>query len=178
MLKSQDAVLLMKLLANPGEQWSHRELAELTFISQGEITKSFNRLVVARLLRQSSGSSPSLVPILVAAKEFLIYGIKYTFPVKLGEYTPGIPTGFAAPVLSQQILAGEDPLPVWPFASGRIKGLAVEPLYHTVPKIITEHPDQALYDYLALVDAIRMGRARERNLAVQLLEKRLSYENK
>ena len=33
--------------------------------------------------------------------------------------------------------------------------------------------DAALYELLALVDAIRDGRARERNLAQQALEKRL-----
>ena len=175
MLKSQDSVVLMKLLANPSENWSQRELAQLLLMSPAEINKSVKRLVYANLLRQDKTKIPSLIPIKAAAKEYLIHGIKYSFPVKLGEYTPGIATGVAAPILKDKIILGSDPIPVWPYGKGDVKGLALKPLYPTVPQAIKEHPDNAFYDLLVLVDAIRQGRARERQLAIDILNKRITY---
>ena len=89
--------------------------------------------------------------------------------------TRGIPTSFAAPPLNQHLrvpdlTSGETP--VWPSASGTAKGYALTPLYHSVP--FAAQRDPALYELLTLVDALREGRARERNLAVKELEKRLS----
>ncbi len=177
MLKSQDCVILMKLIANPTESWSQRELAQLLFISPAEINKSIKRLVYANLLRQDETSIPSLRPVLAAAKEFLINGVKYSFPVKLGEYTPGIATGVGAPIFKDKIVLGDDPIPVWPYGKGDVKGLSLEPLYSSVPQAIIEHPDDAFYNLLVLVDAIRQGRSRERQIAIKLLNERLSYDN-
>jgi hypothetical protein len=44
-------------------------------------------------------------------------------------------------------------------------------LYQSVPQAVAN--DQKLYELLALVDAIRDGRARERNLAISELTRRL-----
>lgn len=175
MLKSQDCVILMKLIANPNENWSQRELAQLLFISPAEINKSIKRLVYANLLRQDESNIPNLMPVYPAAKEFLVHGIKYVFPVKLGEYTPGIATAVGAPIFKDKIVLGNDPIPVWPYGKGNIKGLTLEPLYSTVPRSIKENPDQAFYDLLALVDAIRQGRARERQIAADILKKRINH---
>ena len=53
-----------------------------------------------------------------------------------------------------------------------MKGYEFSPIYKSVPKAATV--DLKLYELLALVDAIRDGRARERNLAVSEIRKRLS----
>ena len=45
------------------------------------------------------------------------------------------------------------------------------PLYPTVIQVIQS--DASMYELLALVDAVRVGRARERNLAMELLRERL-----
>ena len=68
----------------------------------------------------------------------------------------------------------QEPPPVWPFAEGNTRGYAFLPLYKTVPKAAKE--DERFYELLVLVDAIRGGRARERQLAIQELRKRLSSE--
>jgi len=49
--------------------------------------------------------------------------------------------------------------------------VGLEPLYKNVPYAALRDP--ALYELLALVDAIRDGRARERNLAERDLVRRL-----
>ena len=171
MLKPQDCVILIKLLANPGVDWSQRQLAKALGISLAEINAGIHRLGDAGLLRKDKQAK--LFPNVDAAEEFLISGIKFLLPVKLGEYTRGIPTSIAAPLFHDKIPLGKDPMPVWPDAIGDKRGVALAPLHPSVPKALRENPDQTFYELLVLIDAIRSGRARERNLAVTLLKEKL-----
>ena len=70
----------------------------------------------------------------------------------------------------QLISVGQD-IYVWAYAEGRVRGLSIEPLFKSVPEAVQK--DQRLYEYLALVDAIRLGKQRESNLAVERLKQRL-----
>jgi hypothetical protein len=175
MLKPQDCVILIKLLANPKVEWSQRQLAQSLCISLSEINAGINRLGEAGLLRKDKQAR--LFPNIAAAEEFLISALKFFFPVKLGEYTKGVPTSIAAPLFHDKIPLGNDPMPVWPYALGEKKGVALPPLHPSIPKALRESPDQSFYDMLALIDVIRTGRARERNLAAELLKEKLKYES-
>jgi hypothetical protein len=62
-------------------------------------------------------------------------------------------------------------VPVWPFIGGTVRGGSVIPLYSSAPAAAARSP--ALYENLALFDALRMGNARERALAQDLFEARL-----
>lgn len=168
-LKPQDVVILLKLVALSGEQWTYQRLAVELLISQSEAHAGVRRLVAARLM-----SNPTIAtgrPIRAALLEFLIHGVKYAFPPKRGALTRGIPTGYAAPPLNAVIMGSNEPPPVWPYAEGTARGEEFEPLYPTVPFAALR--DSRLYELLALVDAIRDGRARERNLASKELESRI-----
>jgi hypothetical protein len=175
MLKPQDCIILIKLLANPGMDWSQRQLAKALCISLAEINAGIKRLGDAGLLRKDKDDR--LFPNINAAEEFLISGIKFFFPAKLGEYTKGVPTSIAAPLFYDKIPLGNDPMPVWPYALGEKKGVALAPLHPSIPKALRENPDQSFYDMLVLIDAIRTGRPRERNLAAELLKEKLKHEN-
>lgn len=102
---------------------------------------------------------------------FLIHGVPYAFAAKPKERTRGTPTAWAAPVMETQITGAPDSLPVWPNPDGKVKGVAVAPLYAGAVK--AAQADQKLYALLALVDAVRIGKARERNLAERELELRM-----
>jgi hypothetical protein len=69
------------------------------------------------------------------------------------------------------LLRPDDRVPVWPDPRGNTSGFAIEPLFKTVPMAVRN--DRLLYELLALVDSIRMGQPRERNLATSLLNARL-----
>jgi hypothetical protein len=86
--------------------------------------------------------------------------------------TRGIATSYAAAPLNQFIARGEEPIPVWPFAEGKQRGVELAPLYPTVPFAALRDP--ALYELLAITDALREGRARERKIAEEQLRLRLS----
>jgi hypothetical protein len=74
-----------------------------------------------------------------------------------------------------KIAPGNDPIPVWPDAQGDSRGVALNPIHPSVPKALRDNPDQGFYELLVLIDVIRSGRARERNMAIQLLKDRLRH---
>lgn len=173
MLKAQDIVLLLKLLAEPKHlNWTQNQIASQLCLSTSEVNAGVKRLSQSGLLH--IGLSKNLYqPVIDACEEFLISGVRYMFPAELSEYTRGIATSYAAPIFKNKIAIGQDPIPVWPYAEGNQRGLSLKPLYSSVPKSIAQYPDQAFYDLLALIDALRQGRTRERNIAVKLLKTRL-----
>jgi hypothetical protein len=176
MLKSQDIVLLLKLLANLEHlNWSQQKLASHLCLSISAINMSLARLNKSELLYFGINNK-RFQPVKNACNELLLFGVKYFFPVQLENYTRGIATSYAAPIFKNQISLGQNPIPVWPHAEGNQLGLALDPLYHSVPESLIQYPDPTFYDLLALVDAIRQGQTRERNLAIKLLTERLSHD--
>lgn len=169
-LKPQDVVILLKLVALRPQPWTYQRLAVELSISQSEAHAGVRRAVAARLM--SDVTTAAGRPILAALKEFLIHGVKYAFPPERGELTRGMPTGYAAPPLNKVIVQPSEPPPVWPYAEGTVRGYTLAPLYTSVPLAASRDP--MLYELLALVDAIRDGRARERSLAAKELESRLA----
>lgn len=165
-LKPQDIFILLKLVAIGDRHWSYNSLANELSMSPAEVHAAVKRCIAAKLF-----NSQHRKPIKSALYEFIIHGIKYAFPPDRGALTRGIPTGFAAPPLNSQIAQPSEDPPVWPFAEGESKGYEFSPLYKSVPKAVAN--DHVLYELLALVDAIRDGRARERELAEKELADRL-----
>lgn len=178
MLKPQDCLVLIKLLANPAVYYSQRQLSDEICISLSEVNAGLKRLEEAGLVRKGHSSHLSIskeyIPNLTASLEFLTVAIKYFFPVKLGTLTRGIPTAVAAPIFQNKIALGRDPVPVWPDAQGDKKGLGLDPIHPSVTKSLHKEFDENFYEILVLVDAIRVGRARERNIAKELLSKKIS----
>lgn len=167
-LRPQDVVVLVKLLGYERGRPSMAQIGLDLALSGSEVHAALNRLAASRLIANDLNQSR---PLLDAVEEFLVHGLKYAFPAKRGEVTRGTLTSYAAPPLRDEILAGEDLPPVWPSPDGRHRGVSLEPLYKTVP--IAAHRDPILYEILALLDALRDGRAREKRLAEKHLISRL-----
>ena len=177
-LKPQDIVLALKLVAAGSDSWSFARLGKELSMSTSHAFESALRAQAASLLRISSAPpSPSrgrgvlFEPQRSNLKEFLIHGVKYAFPVEHGGVTRGIATAEAAPPLREYF--GEAPMlpSVWPYSEGQERGPAFSPLYKNVPQSADRDP--RLYALLALVDAIREGRAREREIAIRELSARI-----
>ena len=166
-LKPQDVLIVLKLVVLGKHGWSYKTLAGELFMSSSEVHSGIKRAAAAHLIDHYQK-----VPIKKSLEEFLIHGVKYAFPPDRGDPTRGMPTGYAAPPLVNHFQIGSEPPPVWPDPEGNVKGYEFSPLYKSVPKAATV--DLKLYELLALLDAIRDGRARERNLAVSKISKRLS----
>ena len=104
--------------------------------------------------------------------EFLSHGFKYVFPPARGSLARGLPTAAAAEPLKSRFLDDGDPPEVWPYVEGKVRGISLVPLYKGAPKAALRDPK--FYVVLALCDAIRGGRTRERNLAIELLGKEIN----
>ena len=104
-------------------------------------------------------------------REFVLHGARFAFPAVHGPLTRGVPTAYAAEPLNMVIAPSSDPPPVWPHKDGGTRGVALAPLYPTVPDAALR--DEKLYPLLTLFDALRSGQARERNIAQKMLEERI-----
>lgn len=167
-LKPQDLLVMLKLVALKQTGWSYNAVALALGMSPSEVHAAVKRALTARLaLREGDIIFPNNRNM----EEFLVHGLKYVFVPEKGELTRGIPTGYAAPPLESFFPISSEPPPVWPDADGEVRGEAFSPLYKSVPKAARE--DRNLYELLVLVDAIRGGRARERDIAVKEIRKRL-----
>jgi hypothetical protein len=167
-LKPQDVVVLAKLISYQGRRPSIAQVGVDLALSSSEVHAGLKRLAASRLISDALDEGR---PLLASVEEFLVHGVKYAFPAKRGEVTRGMLTSYAAPPLSAEIAAGSDLPPVWPSPEGEHRGVSLEPLYKTVP--IAARKDQRLYEILALLDALRDGRAREKRIAEKKLIARL-----
>ena len=167
-LRPQDVLILAKLLSYSARRPPIAQMGVELSISPSEIHGALKRLALSRLVSSDAGENR---PLLRAVEEFLVHGVKYAFPARRGEVTRGLPTSYAAPPLSKYIELGSDLPPVWPFPEGQSRGVSLEPLYKTAPAAALRDP--SLYELLALIDAVREGRARERSLGEKELTARL-----
>ncbi len=166
-LNPLDIVVLFKILCKENARWSQSVLAKELHLSQSEISKSIARSQFAGLLDATSKHVRRL-----GFMEFLQYGISYAFPQHPGSVVKGVPTAHSAAPLKQYIRSTEHY--VWPSSEGKMTGQAIMPLFSNVPLAVQE--DQSLYEYLALVDALRVGRVREKNMAIKELKTRILHE--
>ena len=168
-LKPQDVVVALKLVASANSSWTQPEVAKALHMSASEVNHGLKRLAACHLfnLRERRVVRASLL-------EFLVSGLRYVFPAQLGHFGEGMPTSVGASVLKGKVRLGAEDTLVWLTAdrARAVRGRVVAPLYKNVPLAAAEDP--ALHDYLALADALRVGRARERALAKDELTKRLS----
>src|SRR5207248_2632953 len=95
------------------------------------------------------------------------HGVKYAFPAELKREAIGIPTAYAGPPLASKLVF--DQTIVWPSLEGESEGPAIDPLYPQAVSLPERCPD--LYEALTVVDALRIGRVREQELAVHELER-------
>jgi hypothetical protein len=155
------------------ERHSVRGISEALGISKSEVAASLRRSTDVGLARRDRESG------LPRANGSALLGIvehclKYVFPTRPGPLGRGIATGFAAPVLSGDILSAGSSIYVWPYARGSRMGQTVAPLFKSVPQAVQRDPD--LYAMLALVDALRLGNPRERAIARDRLARLLGVQ--
>lgn len=164
-MKPQDIIILLKLLLIENNEWTYASLAEDLKMSTSTIFAALSRAELSGLYHKNTKTiyRDGLL-------EFLIHGLKYVFPTIPGKLAKGIPTAHSANPLSRYIIAEKD-IYVWKSAYGTIRGQIIEPLYASVPELAQK--DTQLYELLALIDALRVGKAREKNIAIEELTKKI-----
>ena len=107
-----------------------------------------------------------------ALSEFLIYGLNYVFPAEPGSIVKGVPTAHSASPIKEKIIAGSESY-VWPYSEGNTRGQVITPLYHTVPEAALN--DQNFYHLMVLADTLRIGKAREVQIAIDEINLRIRH---
>jgi predicted transcriptional regulator len=163
-MRPHDIVVLLKVATKGTKPWLVKDIAFDLGISQSEVSESLHRSVQAGFISESKR-----LLMKGALLDFLKYGLKYVYPQRPGAIVRGIPTSHSAPPLNKEIVSDEQY--VWPYAEGTMRGQSIEPLHKSVPKACLK--DKKLYELLALADALRVGKARERSFAMEELDKRI-----
>lgn len=161
-LHDLDMAVAAALVTEPGA--SFPRLVELLGMSPSTAHGAVGRLAHAGLLRPGTRVVNGL-----ALREFLVHGLRYAFAARPGAAVRGVPTAHAGPALAGHVVA-EAPY-VWPSPQGEAIGPAVRPLYHKAVEL--PHRSPAVYEILSAMDALRVGRARERKVAADVIARRL-----
>ena len=162
-LAPADVLVAMKLVVHPERAGSVRQLGEELGMSKSAVAYSLNRLIALDLVKGEGGARRINK---LALRDFLENGVRWIAPAKLGDFELGLPTAHSADVLAQNFVGDADPF-VMPLAHGPMRGRAVSPLHPLAPKAAAR--DERLHRLLAGVDALRIGRARDRQVAAKEL---------
>jgi hypothetical protein len=165
-LKPQDLLVAVRLAIPSAHPSTYPGLAVSLRMSASEAHAALKRAAECGLVDETTRKAKRS-----ALLEFVVHGMRYVFPPSWSGVSRGIPTSYAAPPLNGSIVQGELP-PVWPHPEGQTRGQGLRPIYKSIPDASLQ--DAELYEWMALLDAIRSGRARERELAVGLIRKRLT----
>lgn len=165
-LKPQDVLVLLKMAVDQNREWRLVDLAQELGLSLSEVSMGLERAKRARLVDNSKRKL-----ILASLLEFVVHGLKYVYPAEPGPLCRGVPTAHSAAPLAGKIISEPEDQYVWPWSDGNVRGQAIEPLYRSVPRAVMN--DGKLHALLALVDALRVGRARERQMAGDELKRLL-----
>jgi hypothetical protein len=151
------------------ERISVRSIAASLGLSAGEISKSCQRLLKAKLIAPVGGGDGSALPynlVRIHMEEWLNYGIQYNVipePTGVGR---GLVTGWSNTSIRSEFVPRELPY-VWLVAGGDLTGEGVSPLYPNAA--VAAGQDRHLHYILSLIDAIRLGKPREIGIARALV---------
>jgi hypothetical protein len=168
-LRPQDIVVVLRLSLDDMPLITYAALAKELAMAASQVFASVKRAGLARLLSMSAGRGIEVNR--AGLREFAIHGVRYAFPAISAGLTRGVPTAYAAPSLRSLITQPNEPPPVWPHPDGQVRGFALYPLAPAVPHLAQRN--DRFYDLLSAIDAIRIGAAREREIASELLLRRL-----
>lgn len=165
MLKPQDVLVLLRLAGDPST-WTFKTLAAELGLSVSEAHAALERAAASGLYdpKKRKVREHALV-------ELAVHGIPYVFPARRSARCRGIPTAHSAEPLSGKFVIDDDDCLVWPDPEGTAFGDGLEPLYRSAPEAARKNPK--LHRRLALLDALRVGRVRERKMAAEALDKEL-----
>lgn len=166
MLSTPDVFVLGGLVVNRNA-WTYRSLASDLGVPHPVVQRALGRAGGAGLYspERREVHSPNF-------EEFAVHALRFFAPGELGAVVPGVPAAWAAEPVAQAIRSADDDLPpVWPAARGSVRGQALEPLHPAAAEATKEWPDLARL--LAILDSLRAGDLRVRQVAERLLSETL-----
>jgi DNA-binding transcriptional MocR family regulator len=170
MLSPSDIYVLAGALVDPDSEPTLRELARQLHVDHTLVHRALKRAEEAGLYRSASKQVNR-----ANFEELMTHAARFIAPAALGELTRGTPAAWAAKPISERIEQhGDEPPPVWPDVDGAVRGQALRPLHPAAVRASQESP--ALSDLLAILDSLRVGDVRVRQVAAEELHASLSLK--
>ena len=163
-MKGQDIAVMLKTIILEDQGWTTTQLADELLISQSEVSKALARLKFSGLIDDSKKH-----PARRSFYDLLINSIKFIIPVRPGRILKGIATAHSAMPVKDKIVSKDNY--IWPSVEGNMRGESIEPIYLNAPKAAKK--DKKMYELLALIDVLRVGKVREVEIAKSELKKRI-----
>ena len=168
----QDVVVALKM-AIEGHSSGYVDVGASLGISPSQAHASTRRALASGLIFRTANENGrgSYKAMLTPLIQFIVYGVPHAYPALRGGETRGVPTSYAVPPLNKLLDVQETTPLVWPDPQGTVRGLPLSPLYKAAPEAARRDPQ--MHEMLALVDTLRVGQAREKELAVAEIKRRL-----
>jgi hypothetical protein len=158
-LRSSDLYVLAGLAVNDDRNWTLRGLAGQLHVDHTLVHRALERADAVGLYLPATR-----VVNAGELEQLLVHAARFIAPVKLGELVAGVPAAWAAePIAALVRESGDDPPPVWPGATGRVRGQAFEPLHPAAVAAAAASPPLA--QLLAVIDTLRTRDPRLRAVA-------------
>ncbi len=171
MLGSSDIYVLAGTVANADKNPTLRELARELHVDHTLVHRALKRAEDAGLYRSTSKQVNR-----ANFEELLAHAARFIAPAAPGELTRGTPAAWAAEPIARRVRQQSDePPPVWPDVDGAVRGQALRPLHPAAVQASRESP--ALSSLLAIIDSLRAGDARVRQVAAEELHTALSRKS-
>ncbi|MCB0422174.1 MAG: hypothetical protein KDD61_14340 [Bdellovibrionales bacterium] len=166
-LRPQDLFVLFRFLSPAARHYRQIDLAFELGLSATEVGHSIRRLIQSKLIHETRK------PDRLAMVEFLLYGVKYFYPVEIGAISHGVVTAHSAPPISKNFRQNKvEDFYVWPTPEGEVLGQSITPLFSTAPQLYKSCPP--VYELVTLLDAIRLNIPQVQEFAEQELLSRIN----
>ena len=166
MLQPADIYVLTGLVTTDDRPWTYRQLASDLHLPHALVQRALGRSKEADLY-----SSADRRVHRANLEEFLLHGLRFVVPARLGAVVAGVPAAWATAPMARLVHESGDLVPVWPSAHGTTRGQTLHPLHRSA--VVATAGWAELSELLAIVDSIRAGDLRIRTVAEKELVKRL-----
>lgn len=167
MLGPTDLYVLAGVLAHEGERPTLRALAGALHTDHTLVHRSLKRAAAAGLYTPDTKAVNR-----ANFEELATHAARFIAPAHLGGLTRGVPAAWAAEPISSVIRqSSREPPPVWPDATGDLRGQALQPLHKAAVQASRASP--VLSELLAILDSLRAGDVRVHKIAADSLRQTL-----
>jgi hypothetical protein len=167
MLGPTDIYVLTGVLADDRDGLTLRQLAAMLHVDHTLVHRALKRAEAAGLYNMSSKQVNR-----ANFEELMAHAGRFIVPARLGELTRGVPAAWAAEPISTIIhQSSQEPPPVWPDAFGAVRGQALQPLHPA--KVAASQDNPTLASFLSIIDSLRAGDTRVREVAAVSLHEML-----
>ena len=166
-LRPFDVAVALRLILIPEDRYE--PLANALATSTSAVHRA-----VARLQHAGICGSGSRTVNKAALHEFLVHGLRYSFPPVHGPERAGLPTAGAHPAIVAALGENAGPQLVWPMEGGPSRAESLTPLFSGMTRVVQRNG--RMHEMLATVDLLRVGTPEQRAAAGTLLTRQLAID--